>query len=171
MKTTIRPCRADEVKTLQTLALETFNDAFREMNSEENINTYLQEAFNTKKLSAELTDPGSSFFFLYAEDNLAGYLKINIAPSQTDINDPQTLEVERIYVLEEFQGQGLGAVLMELALQLAQDMGKKSIWLGVWEKNTGAIAFYKKQGFIEAGRHSFRMGDEIQSDWILKREL
>ena len=100
---------------------------------------------------------------------MVGYLKINDAPAQSDINDPESMEVERIYVRKEHKGKGLGKVLMDYALQQAKEKKKNYVWLGVWEKNVDAIAFYKKMGFRETGRHSFRMGDELQSDLIMKK--
>lgn len=98
---------------------------------------------------------------------LVGYLKINDAPAQTDINDPESMEIERIYIRKEHKAKGLGKVLVDYTLQQARK--KNYVWLGVWEKNVDAIAFYKKVGFIETGRHSFRMGDELQSDLVMKK--
>ncbi len=95
----------------------------------------------------------------------------DVVVKQTDVNDPDSLEIERIYVRGPFQGQGRGKKLMEHALETARGRGKKYVWLGVWERNAAAIAFYTRQGFVPAGTHSFRMGDELQSDLIMKRLL
>lgn len=115
--------------------------------------------------------PLHRFFFLYVDDKLAGYLKLNEAPSQTDINDAESLEIERIYVLSCFQGAGLGRYLMEQAIRIAAEREKKYVWLGVWEKNEKAIRFYKKNGFYEIGTHSFVMGEDVQTDYIMKKDL
>jgi ribosomal protein S18 acetylase RimI-like enzyme len=171
MSTKIRPCLITELDTLQRLAHATFDEAFRSMNTKETMNIYLQEAFNKEKLLAELTDRNCKFYFLYADCDLTGYLKLNDAPAQSDINDPESLEVERIYIRKEYQGKGLGEKLMDHAVQIGKEMKKRHIWLGVWEKNTDAIAFYTKRGFHVAGRHSFKMGNELQSDWIMKKTI
>ena len=114
---------------------------------------------------------GSEFYFIYANDQLAGYFKINYAPAQTDLNDPDSLEIERIYVKKEFKGKGLGRQLMDCAVKLAEMAGKKYLWLGVWEKNKGAIGFYKHSGFTESGKHPFKIGDELQTDLIMRLNL
>jgi ribosomal protein S18 acetylase RimI-like enzyme len=171
MPTYIRKCLPDELDTLWAIARETFDETFRPMNHPETFEKYLADAFNPEKLLGELQNPGCSFYLIYSDETLAGYLKLNKTPAQSDINDPDSLEIERIYVRKSHQGKGLGRVLLEFAMQQALEMKKESIWLGVWEKNTAAIGFYKKMGFREAGKHSFRMGDELQTDFIMKRMI
>src|SRR5690606_16174629 len=102
---------------------------------------------------------------------VAGYLKINADAAQTEEMGEDALEVERIYISRAFQKLGLGKHLMEQALELAARLGKKKIWLGVWEHNANAIAFYQKKGFVKTGEHSFFMGDDEQIDWIMVKEL
>ena len=113
----------------------------------------------------------STFLFLYSDEKLAGYLKLNEGGAQTDLGDPAGLEVERIYVLRDFQGLGMGRALIEKALELARRKKKGFVWLGVWEKNENAIAFYKKMGFRKTGTHPFVMGTERQTDHIMRREV
>ena len=132
---------------------------------------YLSDAFDPARLEAELRNPDSDFFFLFKDGQLAGYLKINDGPAQTDRRDPQALEIERVYIRQSFQGMGLGKMLIEYALQIARQRGKPRAWLGVWEKNVHAIGFYERLGFVKAGMHSFFMGDEEQSDFVMKMEL
>jgi ribosomal protein S18 acetylase RimI-like enzyme len=141
------------------------------MNTPETMTAYLDAAFAPDKIQSELRTEGSVFYFLYADGALAGYLKLNIGNAQTDIHDPQSLEVERIYIRREFQGLGFGRVLLEKAAAEAITLGKSFLWLGVWEKNENAIAFYKKHGFYVIGTHGFVMGDEVQNDFLLRREL
>jgi ribosomal protein S18 acetylase RimI-like enzyme len=171
MKTELIRCQADDVETLLSLAAQTFSDAFAAMNTPETMQAYLAEAFTREKFLDELSNPHSQFYFLLADGNLAGYIKLNDTDAQSDLQDPQALEIERIYVHRDFQGQGLGRALIEFALQKALEMGKSSAWLGVWQKNLSAIAFYQKMGFMIAGEHSFRMGEELQSDWVMKKSL
>lgn len=171
MKINIRACQDDDLETLQKIGIETYDETFRSLNDPLVMDQYLAEAFNLEKLRDELSNTSSYFYFLYVDDTLAGYLKLNEAPAQSDINDPETLEIERIYVCKAYKGQGLGRYLMDYALDFARSKAKTYAWLGVWEKNAAAIAFYKKMGFVEAGGHSFRMGDELQSDLVMKKSL
>ena len=171
MKTKIKLCTIDDLDQLKKLAYQTFDESFRPMNIQEAIDTYLGEAFTTEKLSTELMTNGSEFYFIYADEELAGYLKINYAPAQSDINDPDSMEIERIYVKKEFKGKGLGKQLMNYAVKLAEEGSKKYLWLGVWERNRQAIEFYKYSGFIKTGEHPFKIGNEMQTDLIMKREI
>ncbi|MCK5836155.1 MAG: GNAT family N-acetyltransferase [Desulfobacula sp.] len=167
----IRSCLKIDFDKLQSISYETYDETFRPMNSQDTMDKYLEKSFNKNKLQAELNDTNCQFYFLYLHDDLAGYLKINEAQAQTDINDPKSIELERIYIKKAFKGRGLGGELMNYALQLAGDMTKDYLWLGVWEKNLNAISFYKKMGFSEAGQHSFKMGDELQNDLIMKKTI
>ncbi len=83
----------------------------------------------------------------------------------------ESLEVERIYIKSSFQKHGLGKYLLNNAIEIAIEHNKKNIWLGVWEKNENAIAFYKKLGFVQAGSHSFYMGDDEQVNLIMIKTL
>lgn len=85
--------------------------------------------------------------------------------------DEKSLEIERIYVRKKFQKQGLGKYLMDKAIAIATELNKRAIWLGVWEKNQNAIAFYSKNGFVKTGAHAFYMGDDEQVDYILTKKL
>ena len=82
---------------------------------------YLEQAFEVNKICNELADENSRFYFMYSGENLAGYLKLNEAPAQTDINDKYSLEIERIYVTRAFQGDGLGRYLMNTAISKAKE--------------------------------------------------
>ncbi|GIO37443.1 hypothetical protein J41TS12_23040 [Paenibacillus antibioticophila] len=115
----------------------------------------------------------SSFYFVYAGEEAAGYLKLNReeAQAQSENMGPASLEIERIYVRTGFQGLGFGKTLIQLAIDMAKEEKKEKLWLGVWEKNERAIAFYQKWGFTQAGAHSFYMGDEKQRDYILEKPL
>ncbi|MCK4976570.1 MAG: GNAT family N-acetyltransferase [Anaerolineales bacterium] len=171
MNINIRQCSIADLDKLQSISYETYDETFRAMNSQETIDKYLQESFNKKKLFSELSNKDCKFYFLYSENELAGYLKVNDTLAQTDINDANSIELERIYIKKEYKGKGLGKKLINFALQLAQEMKKDYVWLGVWEKNVDAISFYTKMEFYEAGQHSFRMGDELQNDLIMKKTI
>ena len=167
----IKKCTLQDLESLRRISIETFRQTFADSNTEENMTAYLDSAYNEKKLYNELSNPDSSFFFLYVNERLAGYMKINEYPSQTDINDSDAIELERLYILKDFQGIGLGNELMNHAISIATEHGKKYIWLGVWEHNERAKLFYKKKGFYRIGAHSFVVGDDVQTDYVMRKDL
>ncbi|PAD20759.1 GNAT family N-acetyltransferase [Terribacillus saccharophilus] len=167
----IRKCSIEDLQILQEVSIETFSDTFKDQNSPENMAAYLEKAYTSKKLENELSNASSQFFFIYLNEELAGYLKVNTGDAQSEEMDDDTLEIERIYVRSKYQKQGLGKYLMNKAIEIATELNKKAIWLGVWEKNQNAIAFYNKNGFVKTGAHSFYMGDEEQIDFILTKTL
>ena len=167
----IRKCTFEDLPLLQEVGRETFNETFKDQNSPENMKVYLEEAFNVKQLETELSNPSSEFFFIYVHDEVAGYLKVNVDEAQTEKEGDESLEIERIYIRKEFQGQGLGHHFINKGMEMAKEQNKKKIWLGVWEKNEGAIQFYRKMGFLQTGTHSFQMGDENQTDLVMTKIL
>ncbi|AUZ40255.1 MULTISPECIES: GNAT family N-acetyltransferase [Bacillus] len=171
MSVNIKKCSRKDLLILQQLSIETFNDTFKDQNSPENMKAYLERAFNTKQLEKELSNMSSEFFFVYFDHEVAGYVKVNIDDAQSEELGAESLEIERIYVKNNFQKHGLGKHLLNKAIEIALERNKKNIWLGVWEKNENAIAFYKKMGFVQTGAHSFYMGDEEQTDLIMTKTL
>lgn len=167
----INKCNQQDLQLLQEISIETFNDTFKDQNSVANMNAYLDSAFNLKQLEKELSTISSNFFFIYYNEEPAGYLKININDAQSEKMADESLEIERIYIRNKFQGKGLGKYLINKAIELAIELNKKMIWLGVWEKNENAIGFYKKFGFVQTGAHSFYMGDKEQIDVIMSKTL
>ena len=170
-KLCLKKCSLSDASTLQQISKETFFQTFAPYNSSEIMSAFLSSAYSLEKLSKELKNENSSFFFLYYENQLAGYLKINQAPSQTDINDSDSLEIERFYVLKPFQDKGLGTFLMNKSIAIAKKLKKSYVWLGVWERNEKAKAFYKKHGFYQIGAHSFFVGPDEQTDFIMRKDL
>ena len=131
MELYFRQCDINDIQTLCDLSAKTFYDTFSNMNTPENMKAYLEESFNLERLSAEVSNCYAVFYFLYADNELAGYIKLNEAPAQTDLNDIDSLEIERIYLSKEFQGKGLGNILFNKAVSIAEQKGKSYIWLGV----------------------------------------
>ncbi|RSD29001.1 GNAT family N-acetyltransferase [Mesobacillus subterraneus] len=167
----IKKCSIEDIKDLQEISRETFYETFKEQNSAENMEAYLERAFNRTQLEKEVSTAYSEFFFVYFHDEIAGYLKLNTEGAQSEQMGEDTLEIERIYIRTKFQKHGLGKYLLNKAVEIAMEHHKKKVWLGVWEKNENAIAFYKKIGFVQTGSHSFYMGDEEQIDLIMIKNL
>ena len=156
---------------LLEISQKTFVDTFASVNTPENMAKYLAEALSKEKLQAELNDSNSEFYFASADGKIIGYLKVNSGSAQTDIKTDTALEIERIYVLKEYHGKNIGQLLYEKAISLAKEKGVSFVWLGVWEENPRAIAFYKKNGFIEFDKHVFKLGDDEQTDIMMKLVL
>ena len=166
----ILPISPADLDTLVDLSRKVFFDSFNHLNTPDNMKEYMDRAFSPDQLLSELKNPMSEFYFITVDDNIAGYLKLNKDTAQSDIRDETSLEIERIYVDQAFQGKGLGAVLMTKAVERAKDLNLQYIWLGVWEKNTDAKRFYERHGFVEFGNHEFKMGDDVQTDILMRRE-
>lgn len=164
MNINIVKCTLEDSRDLQEISYDTFEETFGSQNSPENMSAYLEKAFNIKQVEKELSNPLSYFFFVYFHDEIAGYLKVNTGDAQSENMDDDAMEIERIYIKSKFQKRGLGKYLFNKAMDIAREKNKKKIWLGVWEKNERAIAFYEKLGFVQIGSHSFFMGDEEQTD-------
>ena len=164
-------CGVGDLDEIIEIGISTYFNTFQKYCSEEVMKAYLDEAFEKEKIFSEVQNKNSLFYFVYADDALAGYLKLNIDDAQCDLKDRNGLEIERIYVKNDFKGKGIGKELIKKGVESAREYKKDFVWLGVWEKNTSALEFYKKNGFTEIGSHSFRMGDEIQNDYIMKKEI
>ena len=167
----IIPVKLSDLAQLQKIGRLTFFETFAAGNTEENMKNYLEEGFSEVKLSSELADPDSQFYFAILGDDIIGYLKVNFGSSQTELKDISALEIERIYVLKDFHGKKVGQLLYDKAIALAKEMNKKYVWLGVWEENPRAIGFYKKNGFIEFDKHIFKLGDDDQTDIMMRLEI
>ncbi len=167
----IIPATPSDVLTLQSIGRQTFFETFAESNTEENMAKYLEEGFSAEKLSAELSQPESAFYFAVENDQVIGYLKINRGASQTEQQSNKALEIERIYVLKAYHGKNIGQLLYEKAMQLAQQQQVEYVWLGVWEENPRAIRFYEKNGFVAFDKHIFKLGEDEQTDILMKRSL
>lgn len=168
---TIKKCTLDDVVELQAVSKETFTETFQEQNSPEHLNAYLERAYNLEQLECEIANPSSHFYFVLYDQQVAGYLKINTGNAQSEEMGEDSLEVERIYVKKDFQKHGLGKKLLNKAMEMALELNKSKVWLGVWEENDNAIAFYQKKGFVQTGAHSFFMGDDEQIDLIMTKSL
>jgi diamine N-acetyltransferase len=167
----IKRVTLNDIGQLQKIGRQTFSETFSAGNSEENMKKYLEEGFSVEKLTAELTDTNSEFYFAALDNSIIGYLKLNFGQSQTELKDDKALEIERIYVLKEFHGKNVGQLLYEKAMQIARQVNADYVWLGVWEENPRAINFYRKNGFVEFDKHIFKLGDDEQTDIMMRLRL
>ena len=160
-----------DIEQLQAIGRQTFSETFAQSNSAENMAKYLEEAYADEKLSAELNDPNSVFYFAELDNQVIGYLKLNFSGAQTELKDNKALEIGRIYVAKEFHGKKVGQLLYDKAIEVAKEKMVDYVWLGVWEENHRAIQFYTKNGFVAFDKHVFVLGDDAQTDIMMKLEL
>ena len=161
----------EQLVPLQEIGRATFLHTFSSTDTEENMEIYLDHAFSAEKLTAELENPNSEFYFATQNEVVIGYLKVNFGAAQTEIQDANSVEIERIYVLQDYHGKQVGQLLFEKAMAIAKQKKVDFIWLGVWEENHRALRFYTKNGFVAFDSHIFLMGDEAQTDIMMKLEL
>lgn len=160
-----------EVEALQAISRLTFYETFSDVNTKENMSSYLENDLSLERLSEELNNTHSEFYFAFFENEVIGYLKINCESAQTEQKTANSLEIERIYVLKEFLGKTIGQLLLEHVFQIAREKGNENVWLGVWEENKRAIRFYQKNGFEEFDKHIFMLGEDAQKDILMRKKL
>ncbi|HCT0502064.1 TPA: GNAT family N-acetyltransferase [Staphylococcus pseudintermedius] len=168
----LRKVTVTEVATLQQISKDTFYAAYRDDYEQALFDSYFAEEMSIKKLTAELEEPDMHFFFLYNDDVIVGYVKVNVGAAQTVAKGIQYAELQRIYLYPDYQGQGLGQWLFDFVCDFVKnELGKSKLWLGVWEENRPALNFYLKQGLVKTGVHPFKMGTHIDEDWIMEKDL
>lgn len=168
---TFRYATLADAERLAELAAISFHQAFDGSSKQENVDDYVNSAFNPEQLRVELTDPKSTYVLVEVEGESIGYLKLYEGEAPKCVSEPPAIELSRLYVRREFWAQKVGAALMQRALEEARQKGYQTIFLGVWEHNERAKAFYRKWGFQRVGDHIFQMGDDPQTDWWMARKL
>jgi len=167
----IRCARIEDAKLLAELGAQTFAETFTEDNTPEDMAAYLAASFNLEKLTAELTDPLSLFFIAEVDGHAAGYAKIHAGEASQGVEGQKPIELVRLYVSRKWLGRGVGQALMQRCLNKAREQGFQTIWLGVWEHNSRALAFYRKWDFHEVGEHVFQLGSDPQRDILMQRAI
>jgi ribosomal protein S18 acetylase RimI-like enzyme len=161
----------NDLKILQELSRRTFYQSFAAVNKPENIKFFLDHHYSEEKLLSELLNPDSRFFFASQGDDPMGYLKINQGMAQTVLPNDAGLEIERIYIDQAFKGRGIGKLFIDRAVESGKRSGANYLWLGVWEHNERAIRFYEKNGFHKFSKHIFNLGNDPQTDFLMKRDI
>ena len=167
----IRPATPADVLPLQQLSISTFIDTYAAYNTPENMQLYIDTYYNTGRMVNELDDACIQFFLACYNDELAGYIKLRTVDEPPALAGTRHIEIERIYVVSKLKGMKIGKKLIEHAIETATKQQYEIIWLGVWEENKSALAFYTRQGFTIFGEHPFVLGTEPQRDWLMKKEL
>jgi len=168
---TIRRATAADAGIIADLSRQTFYDSFAADNTPEDMEKFMNEQFTREKLMAEVTAPDSHFLLAMIESEIAGYARLRESPNPPELGDQHAIEIARIYAASSTIGKGVGSALMQECLSIAQDKKKALVWLGVWEHNQRAIAFYTKWGFRKFSEHLFVVGNDPQTDWLMQKEL
>ena len=176
MSIRIRRAAVADAVALSRLGAETFRDAFADENNPEDMRRYLAEAFTPERQAAEIEDPSSTMVIAEHQGEfdtaaLVGYAHLVGAPAPAAVTGPDPMELKRLYVSRAWHGQGVAQALMEAILDAARARGAQTLWLGVWERNHRALEFYAKYGFARVGEHTFVLGTDAQTDWVLSRPV
>ncbi|HJQ32451.1 MAG TPA: GNAT family N-acetyltransferase [Pyrinomonadaceae bacterium] len=168
---TIRRADADDAGQLADLGARTFSETFAADNNPEDMAAYVAESFNAARQTAELNDPASTFFIAEVGGNAAGYAMLRAGEPEEGVEGAKPVELVRLYVSREWLGRGVGEALMRACVDEARRAGHETIWLGVWERNGRAQAFYRKWNFREVGEHVFQLGSDPQRDVLMERAV
>jgi ribosomal protein S18 acetylase RimI-like enzyme len=166
----IRQATVQDATMISELSIATFRETYAEFNTASNMDAYILKHFKVAQLEEEIRDEDQNIFFITFVDEVpAAYVKLSVANSPAALQGTRPIEIERFYVLKPYQEQKLGSTLMSYCLSNAIRKGYETLWLGVWQQNDKAIAFYERWGFEKFGAHIFQLGNDEQSDWLMKR--
>lgn len=168
---TIRRAVPADAAALAQLAARTFADTFGAYNDPQDMRTHLSAAFGVRQQAAELADPHAVTLLAERDDVAVGFAQVRRNPPPSGIIAEQSIELQRFYVDRNAHGTGLAQRLMQAAREAARGLGGARLWLGVWERNARAIAFYAKEGFVDVGSKHFDVGSDRQTDRVLVAEL
>jgi len=167
----LRRANPDDASLLAELGARTFSETFAADNNPEDMAAYLASSFNLAQQTGELADPASTFLIAEVDGVAAGYAKLHAGEPEEGIEGAKPVELVRLYVLREWFGRGVGEVLMRKCVDEARRAGHETIWLGVWERNGRAQAFYRKWNFRAVGKHVFQLGSDPQTDILMERAV
>ncbi|RAV99430.1 GNAT family N-acetyltransferase [Pseudochryseolinea flava] len=166
----IRIATIDDAPLLQRLGSKTFSDTFSAFNTAENMKRYIEKNFSSDKVKEELLDTNAQTILLHDGAECVGFARLRRGGNPVEIQG-KAIEIERIYVEKDYIGGGVGNALMQECIRRAKEDGVEVIWLGVWEHNPRAIRFYEKNGFKKFSEHVFMLGDDAQTDWLMRKDL
>jgi ribosomal protein S18 acetylase RimI-like enzyme len=168
---TIRRGTLADAALLSELGARTFSETFAADNTPEDLAAYVATSFNVAQQTSELEDPGSTFLIAEVNGHAAGYAKLHDGEPEKGVEGAKPIELVRLYVSRDWLGRGVGEQLMRACIDEARQAGHETIWLGVWERNARAQAFYRKWNFRAVGEHMFQLGSDLQRDILMERSL
>ncbi len=171
MDFSLRYATIQDAELVADISRKTFYETFIAQNAQKQMDLFMKEQFTKGRLMLEVGKPGNTFILAYQQDTIAGYVKLREGEGLPQLQNMPALEIARLYAVKEMIGTGVGKLLMQTSIDIAREKNKKVAWLGVWEKNQRAIDFYRKWGFEKFGEQDFHLGNEVQCDWVMKKEL
>lgn len=167
----IRLATAEDAALIADMSRTTFYETFAASNTAADMDIFMNSQFTRETLMKETREPGHIFLLAYFNEEPAGYALIRPGDLHPGFKGRTSIEIARIYSIKSMIGKGIGSSLMQACLDTAISLNREIIWLGVWEKNERAIAFYQRWGFEKFGVHDFRLGTDIQQDWLMMKHL
>ena len=167
--TLVRRASVADAALLASLAATAFSDTFAVDNTPENMARYIAGAFSESIQRAELEDARNVVYLAERDGAPAGSVMLREGPAPACVDSPNALEIARLYSAKRYIGAGVGSALMEMSLRHAAEAGRAVVWLAVWERNPRAIAFYERWGFRDVGVQTFQLGDDLQTDRVMRR--
>lgn len=167
----IRRATSSDASLLAELGARTFAETFATDNQPEDMAAYLAASFSPEKQAGELSDPLSTFLLAEIDGSAAGYAVLRPSETPDEVSGEKPIELVRLYVSREWHGRGVGAALMQACLDEARRQDYRTLWLGVWEHNDRARAFYRKWNFDDIGKHIFQLGTDAQNDILMERTV
>jgi diamine N-acetyltransferase len=168
---TVRLAKENDAELVADLSRQTFYDSFAEHNTKGDMDKFMNEQFTREKLVDEVKQPWHVFFLAFLNDEPVGYVKLRDSSVPMKLHGQSCMEIARIYSVQKTIGTGVGKKLMQTCHDIAKQKGKKILWLGVWKANQRAIDFYTAWGFEIFGEQEFILGDDVQTDWLMKKDL
>lgn len=168
---TIRTANIDDAEMLTALGRQTFHDTFAAYNTPADMDAYMRQQMTVERFAAGIARPGSVWLLAQTPAKVIGFAALAPEPVPACITTPAPVRLNKLYVSAESIGSGVGAALMRANIAWARNAGHGSIWLGVWERNHRAKAFYERWGFVEVGAEVFRLGDDDQKDLLMQCAL
>ena len=167
----LRYATKEDAELIADISRQAFYDTFAADNTEADMKKFMDEQFTKGRLMLEVGDGENIFILAYYSNEVAGYLKLREGKKLKELDNANSFEIARLYALKQFIGKGIGRLLMQAALNIAEEKKKEVIWLGVWERNERAIKFYSSWGFEKFGEWNFLLGDDMQRDWLMKKDI
>ena len=162
----LRRATISDAALIAQISRRTFVETYAQFNTPQNMELFMEQQFAEQKLVGQVLDTRHIFLLAFDGNIPAGYIFL-----KKDENNTDAMEVARLYMCAGFIGKGVGRSLMNAAIGVAKELGKKKIWLGVWEHNQRAIRFYQRAGFTRTGQQNFLLGEDLQNDWVMERPI
>ncbi|MEP7377472.1 MAG: GNAT family N-acetyltransferase [Chitinophagaceae bacterium] len=168
---TVRIAELKDAELIAEMSRQTFYDSFAKENTKENMDKFMNEKFTKESLMKEVGAERNIFLLAYEDDEPVGYVRMRENNIPPELGTDKAIEIARIYAVQTTIGKGVGRILMQKCIDIAREKKHHTIWLGVWEHNQRAIDFYTRWGFEKFASHEFILGNDVQNDWLMKREV